>query len=260
MATREDTTKEENGTTTDNIEGDDTTMKGILYNNKAADLITTTLIIKDNRKIITTIDMEEDTTQNIIENMKRMTIQDKNKDTETRNTTDNILTGTTNTTNIMTTTTEDTMKTMRNITPVINTNIEVNKREEEDTIMADAIELFQNTEIYIAQEEQGEDKDVDKSYNNKKIKNNNITKTAQKKSKKNQKLKIDCMNVRGMNKVKKQGNIRTFLGKEKWDVAIITETKLKEQKGKFIYKGWNQYECINSSYCIITTIQKMELL
>ncbi|PKB93557.1 DNase I-like protein, partial [Rhizophagus irregularis] len=61
-------------------------------------------------------------------------------------------------------------------------------------------------------------------------------------------LKIGCINIRGMNDVEKQGNLRTFLGKEKWDIAIITETKLTEQKGKYIYKGWDKYECINSSF------------
>ncbi|CAB4424719.1 unnamed protein product [Rhizophagus irregularis] len=51
-----------------------------------------------------------------------------------------------------------------------------------------------------------------------------------------------------MNDIEKQGKLRIFLGKEKWDIAIITETKLIEQKGKYIFKGWDKYECINSSF------------
>ncbi|PKB94618.1 DNase I-like protein, partial [Rhizophagus irregularis] len=72
-------------------------------------------------------------------------------------------------------------------------------------------------------------------------------KTNKKEEKQNH-LKIGCINIRGMNDVEKQGNLRTFLGKEKWDIAIVTETKLTEQKGKYIYKGWEKYECINSSF------------
>ncbi|POG54473.1 hypothetical protein GLOIN_2v1098872 [Rhizophagus irregularis DAOM 181602=DAOM 197198] len=51
-----------------------------------------------------------------------------------------------------------------------------------------------------------------------------------------------------MNDTKKQGDIRKFLSKENWDIAIINETKLKEAKGKYIYNGWDKYKCINSSY------------
>ncbi|RGB27589.1 hypothetical protein C1646_768912 [Rhizophagus diaphanus] len=92
MATPEDIMKEEIGKTTDNLKEADMTTKEVLYNNKSADLTITTTTTEDNRKITTTIEMEEDITQNLIEDMKRMIIQDKNKDMETRNIMNNTLT------------------------------------------------------------------------------------------------------------------------------------------------------------------------
>ncbi|PKY52578.1 hypothetical protein RhiirA4_470295 [Rhizophagus irregularis] len=103
----------------------------------------------------------------------------------------------------------------------------------------------------------GEDKKERKKYKKKNQKNGKTPKTHEnqqkqiktnKKEEKKDKLKIGCLNIRGMNEVKKQGKLRIFLGKEKWDIAIVTETKLTEQKGKYMFKGWDKYECINSSF------------
>ncbi|PKY33931.1 DNase I-like protein [Rhizophagus irregularis] len=87
-----------------------------------------------------------------------------------------------------------------------------------------------------------------KEEKNKKRENKENQKDKEKIKDKNNNLKIGCINVRGMNDNVKQGEIRKFLGKEKWDIAVISETKLKESKGRYIYMDWNAYECINSSY------------
>ncbi|PKK63306.1 hypothetical protein RhiirC2_812975 [Rhizophagus irregularis] len=73
--------------------------------------------------------------------------------------------------------------------------------------------------------------------NNKKItknknqrKNNNINENNKKE--KNH-LKIGCLNVRGLNDNKKQLEIKKIIEKENWDISLLTETKISENKGNF---------------------------
>ncbi|PKC71217.1 DNase I-like protein [Rhizophagus irregularis] len=72
-------------------------------------------------------------------------------------------------------------------------------------------------------------------------KSNNI-----KKEKNN--IKIGCINVRGLNENKKQLEIKKLIENENWDIGLLTETKLTENKGKYLYHGWAGYETINNSF------------
>ncbi|PKK61870.1 hypothetical protein RhiirC2_791195 [Rhizophagus irregularis] len=87
--------------------------------------------------------------------------------------------------------------------------------------------------------------------NNKKIiKNKNQRKNNVNENNKKEKnhLKIGCLNVRGLNDNKKQLDIKKIIEKENWDISLLTETKITENKGKFLYKGWTGYDIINNSF------------
>jgi hypothetical protein len=124
-----------------------------------------------------------------------------------------------------------------------------------------------------SKKEKGEEGDKDvkdrKEQGNLKIKyNNNINKNKNKKERKttnnnkNEKtqlnrnyntgiknsIKLGSINIRGLNELKKQSDIRRIIENEQWNIAIISETRLIKTTGKFIYKGWQNYEVVNSSY------------
>ncbi|PKK57233.1 hypothetical protein RhiirC2_858297 [Rhizophagus irregularis] len=203
---------------------------------------------------------EEDLTTTIIEEMAEMRLEETDKflTTNNRDITETVTTLATVTMPIDTTSTEK----------ITTTDItEEGMKETTETMTGvewlDAINWIPQTYNTIREEEEEEEGEVGETSQETTIKTNKkkyINKKKRKKEineksiittnkyKKNQKLKIGCINVRGLNNVNKQGNLRTFLGKEKWDIAIITETKLTKQKGKYIYKGWDKYEVINSSY------------
>ncbi|GES83915.1 Down syndrome cell adhesion molecule-like protein Dscam2 [Rhizophagus clarus] len=64
----------------------------------------------------------------------------------------------------------------------------------------------------------------------------------------NMNLKIGCINIRGLNDSNNQLNLRRIITNEKWDIAIVTKTKLNNQKGQHIFKDWESYDCLNCSY------------
>lgn len=49
------------------------------------------------------------------------------------------------------------------------------------------------------------------------------------------KIKIGCINIREMNDINKQMKLKRFIEIEKWDIAIMTETKLPKRKGIHIF-------------------------
>ncbi|PKY51901.1 hypothetical protein RhiirA4_469210 [Rhizophagus irregularis] len=255
---RKEIREETPGTTiTHNQKEDDTTTKETLFNHTEE----TTEIIEE----------EENMTHDIIKGMAKMNLHNTDNDTTQADTTNTI-----NTKDIdVTTTTID--NTITTIITTITTNRENNTRKEqehdamdttvteiEDTIEAGtketeimediewlgAINWESFSDITRTKEEEREEGEVEKEGGKTKTNKNKKKKKKKIKSKKekNNNLKIGCINVRGMNNDKKQGDIRKFLAKERWDIAIINETKLKEAKGKYIYMGWEAYECINSSY------------
>ena len=61
-------------------------------------------------------------------------------------------------------------------------------------------------------------------------------------------LKIGCINIRGLNDSNNQLDLRRMITYEKWDIAIMTETKLNSRKGQHIYKDWANYDSLNCSY------------
>ncbi|GBB96287.1 hypothetical protein RclHR1_02720002 [Rhizophagus clarus] len=61
-------------------------------------------------------------------------------------------------------------------------------------------------------------------------------------------LKIGCINIRGLNDSNNQLDLRRMITNEKWDIAIVTETKLNSRKGQHIYKDWTNYDSLNCSY------------
>jgi exonuclease III len=60
-------------------------------------------------------------------------------------------------------------------------------------------------------------------------------------------LILGCINIRGLNDLRKQSELKKVIVNEQWDIAIISETKMRKTKGKYIYKGWQSYEVLNSS-------------
>jgi len=89
-------------------------------------------------------------------------------------------------------------------------------------------------------------KEIENNKNN--IKNQKQVSKNYKKQKNTNEMKIACLNVRGLNKKQKQNQIKKYIENEKWDVTILNETKIKENQGNFIFKGWENYDTINSSY------------
>ncbi|PKY55305.1 hypothetical protein RhiirA4_503926 [Rhizophagus irregularis] len=272
---KDETQIEITGTTTHNQKEEDMTMKGTSSNNTEAidkETTTTTQVIK----AMDTTKVGEDITQDLIKDMMKMKLEDTGKDTTIQDRTNiiinniNAITTVTTIINTITEETKDTTTTETDLEEATITTIEVNSEKttkegtEDIELMADiewleAInwEPYVNSTIEEEQEDKGEGGDVEKRpiIKGKQIKNEEETKKINKNQKKiknkkgkNNNLKIGCINVRGMNDNKKQGDIRKFLAKENWDIAILTETKLKESKGKYMYKGWDKYECINSSY------------
>ncbi|EXX55430.1 hypothetical protein RirG_225530 [Rhizophagus irregularis DAOM 197198w] len=185
---------------------------------------------------------EVDLTTTITEKMVEMRLEEtdkvfitNNKDTMETTTTITTITTPIDTTRMEIITTMDTSEIgMKEIDPMIGVE------------WLDAIDwpLYQNT---ITEEENKEEGGVGEENSEKNEEENIITNKTKKekiykkqkqqennkkKENKNNKLKIGCINVRGMNDTKKQGDIRKFLSKEKWDIVIINETKLKEAKGK----------------------------
>src|SRR5436190_665434 len=90
------------------------------------------------------------------------------------------------------------------------------------------------------------EKEIEINKNN--IKNQKQASKNYKKQKNTNEMKIACLNVRGLNKKQKQNQIKKYIENEKWDVTILNETKIKENQGNFIFKGWENYDTINSSY------------
>ncbi|GES80782.1 RNA-directed DNA polymerase from mobile element jockey-like [Rhizophagus clarus] len=76
-------------------------------------------------------------------------------------------------------------------------------------------------------------KDVNEPYNFKKY---------------NRNLKIGCINIRRLNDSNNQLDLRRMITNEKWDIAIVSETKLNSRKGQHIYKDWTNYDSLNCSY------------
>uniref|UniRef100_U9T174 Endonuclease/exonuclease/phosphatase domain-containing protein n=1 Tax=Rhizophagus irregularis (strain DAOM 181602 / DAOM 197198 / MUCL 43194) TaxID=747089 RepID=U9T174_RHIID len=183
-------------------EEDGTTMREISDINNTTEITTMKTADTGTTEINKDTPIREDTTViMIIEDMKKMTIEDttsipETTDTITNNqetTTDKRTTMTTTITTTATDTTEIAGKTLMKGTEDLTSKANADG--------ADAIE--RTTEIY------------------KKRKGESVE---------------GCINVRGLNDTKKQGDIRKFLDKEKWDIAIITETKLKESKD-LLFKG-----------------------
>ncbi|PKY34288.1 hypothetical protein RhiirB3_475964, partial [Rhizophagus irregularis] len=196
---------------------------------------------------------EDDSMIIILEKMTDLNIEDTNKENITNNITTMI------TTDVIQENILDTTATVAEATTEIGTK-EVDSMIGVEWLDAIDWQPYQNTLIEEEIGEKGDEGDrSDASNTNRKIKflkekknkKREINENQKQKEKikdKNNNLKIGCINVRGMNDNVKQGEIRKFLGKEQWDIAIISETKLKESKGKHIYMDWNAYECINSSY------------
>ncbi|GES87658.1 hypothetical protein GLOIN_2v1824527 [Rhizophagus clarus] len=61
-------------------------------------------------------------------------------------------------------------------------------------------------------------------------------------------LKIGCINIRGLNDSNNQLDLRRMITNEKWDIVIVSETKLNNRKGQHIYKDWTNYDSLNCSY------------
>ncbi|EXX62210.1 hypothetical protein RirG_051260 [Rhizophagus irregularis DAOM 197198w] len=125
--------------------------------------------------------------------------------------------------------------------------------EEEKTgsIMDIDIESTSRT-ISIHEEETWDVNDTLKNYieKNKKVKNKKTDKNTNN-TKINNKIKIGCINIRGLNADKetdnKQERLKNFIKKENWDIAGINETKIKKSKGKYIYKEWENMKIRNNS-------------
>ncbi|CAB4418814.1 unnamed protein product [Rhizophagus irregularis] len=256
---KKDTTMKEISQLKDNMEAT-TTTADTTARQETIQITTDTTIETEATEVTTTT--EDNNLEDLIIGIKNM----KMEDTEIGTTTiDNITTNHNNnpTTDDTLTRTDTILEKEKKMeaTTTTDTGTNTEEREEEDTIMADAIEIFKNLEITKAQEEQEEErKGKEKEKIRKNRKNNKkstekidkekniIINKSEKKQKNNENIKIGCINVRGMNDIKKQGDIRKFIGKENWNIAILTETKLKETKGKFVFKGWETYESINSSF------------
>ncbi|GET57582.1 exodeoxyribonuclease III [Rhizophagus irregularis DAOM 181602=DAOM 197198] len=248
------------GMTTHNPIEADTTTKEIFFDNRKETIIDKEIITSEDIMEMDIMETEEDTTQDLIKELTKMSLEEEEIDTITPNNTTNTInkidTTTTMTTTTTTTTEETTITTTTEmeIEEAMDTTIDINRetnmkeeQEQDDTNISDNINQRESNK---ALEEPGKGKITQsaKKENGKNSKNKKGKKWENEQKIKNNNIKIGCINVRGMNDIKKQGEIRNFLGKEKWDIAIISETKLKESKGKHIYSDWKDYECINSSY------------
>lgn len=110
--------------------------------------------------------------------------------------------------------------------------------------------MLEKQKIFKEESNELEKNNTDNKNENKNNNNNNKTKKSKKRGNLEEKynIKIGCINVCGLNNNKKQSHVKQFIEKEKWDIAIVNETKLSKNKGKFIYNGWNSHDIINSSY------------
>ncbi|EXX52204.1 hypothetical protein RirG_255020 [Rhizophagus irregularis DAOM 197198w] len=85
----------------------------------------------------------------------------------------------------------------------------------------------------------------------KKNKNINNSKKGKNNSKINNKIKIGCLNIRGINDEKgknnKQQKLKEFIEKENWDIDGINKMKIKKSKGKYIYRDWQNMKIRNNS-------------
>ncbi|RGB28702.1 hypothetical protein C1646_767499 [Rhizophagus diaphanus] len=81
--------------------------------------------------------------------------------------------------------------------------------------------------------------------------NKNKEKFKNQNTKINNIIKIGVLNIRGLNdendKKNKKENLKNYITKENWDVTGINETKLKTNKGCYIYKDWNGMKILNNS-------------
>ncbi|GBC18888.2 hypothetical protein GLOIN_2v1762286 [Rhizophagus irregularis DAOM 181602=DAOM 197198] len=230
------------GMTTHNPIEADTTTKEIFFDNRKETIIDKEIITSEDIMEMDIMETEEDTTQDLIKELTKMSLEEEEIDTITPNNTTNTInkidTTTTMTTTTTTTTEETTITTTTEmeIEEAMDTTIDINRetnmkeeQEQDDTNISDNINQRESNK---ALEEPGKGKITQsaKKENGKNSKNKKGKKWENEQKIKNNNIKIGCINVRGMNDIKKQGEIRNFLGKEKWDIAIISETKLKESK------------------------------
>ncbi|PKC62920.1 hypothetical protein RhiirA1_443660 [Rhizophagus irregularis] len=125
--------------------------------------------------------------------------------------------------------------------------------EEEETGSIMDIDIESTSHLRSMYEEETlDDDDTLKNYieKNKIIKNKKTDKNINN-NKINNKIKIGCINIRGLNDDKgtdnKQERLKNFIKKENWDVAGINETKIKKSKGKYIYREWENMMIRNNS-------------
>ncbi|PKK71591.1 hypothetical protein RhiirC2_778234 [Rhizophagus irregularis] len=243
-------------TTNDNKEDKDQMRTQVLMETTKDDSMETTIeedtMTEDNNKVT------EDTMEIISTNNTRIEFQEATTTDTKENNNNNKIILTDNemeiiTTNTMdvTTSTTDTGKDMKDtpevtdVTEGTQTNNKQNKTFYEEGTLMGRVDNVNNMEENNLENNKNITKNKNQRKNNvkrKEIKNNN-----NKKEEKNH-LKLGCLNVRGLNDNKKQLEIKKIIEKENWDISLLTEMKLKENKGKFVYKGWAGYDIINNSF------------
>jgi hypothetical protein len=105
--------------------------------------------------------------------------------------------------------------------------------DEEERLIVNDRETNIELQNYIQQNNKNKEK-----VNNIKTKINNI-------------IKIGVLNIRGLNddnnKKNKKENLKNYILKEQWDITGVNETKLNRNKGKHIYRDWNEIKIRNNS-------------